>query len=263
MLATLIALHLVAAQTAQPAPARGDDNPYEQNPPAEQGKPNPPLPSKPGARPATPEATPPAPAAAQTAPTPARAANKQLSLLSAETLGGNGAALAWAGWSLLGIAYAGGLTAHDDLGGELDLDWAKTELRIGAFWRHALGTAGPFDMAGRLGLAWYANFGGGWIYDDNHHDRGIELQPALVFSAPGGGGVFSLAAELPFTITVKYDAGLLFVPKLAASYETALYEELTVGVRAALGYRAGSGSAPLSDGRGDLQFLVLAGYRAF
>jgi hypothetical protein len=196
------------------------------------------------------------------APPPGLGGVPQLSLLSANTLGGNAALLASAGWSSLGIAYGQGLTSSDDLGGAFDLDYAKTELRLGAFWRHGLGTAGPFDMAGRLGLAWFANFGSRVFYGDNHYDRGVEVQPALVLSKRGPQGVVSLAAELPLTVTTKYQAGLLFVPRVAASYEAQLYEELTVGVRATLGYRAGSGSAPLGDGRGDLQFLVLMGYRA-
>lgn len=265
MLATILAAQLLVAQTpalAQATPPQGEDNPYEQPPT------NPPLPSKPQpppgapAQPAQPPGSQPATGGAPaTAATPAKG-QQQLSLLSAEPLGGNAAALAWAGWSSLGLAYAMGITQRDDVGGALDFDWAKTELRLGAFYRRPLGTAGPFDMAGRLGLAWYANFGGGWIYGANHHDRGLELAPALVLSTRSAGGIFSLSAEFPITITVLHDSGLLFIPRVAASYEAPLYDELTIGVRAALGYRAGAGDAPLSNGRGDVQFLVLAGYRA-
>jgi hypothetical protein len=264
MLATILAAQLLAAQTLTVAatPPQGEDNPYEQPPtnPPLPSKPQPPsgAPSQPAQQPASPPATGAAPASART---PAKGP-QQLSLLSAEPLGGSAAALAWAGWSSLGIAYAQGVTARDDLGGAFDFDWAKTELRLGAFYRRPLGTAGPFDMAGRLGLAWFANFGGTWIYGENHHDRGVELAPALVFSARGASGIFAFGAEFPITVTVKHDAGLLFIPRLTASYEAPLYDELTIGVRAALGYRAGSGDAPLSDGRGDIQFLVLGGYRA-
>ena len=271
MLATILAAHLLLAQApalAQATPP-GDDNPYEQPPT------NPPLPSKPqpqrGApNPASQPAPPPAavpPATGGTAPSqpasPSQKTPTQISLLSAEPLAGNAAALAWAGWSSLGIAYGMGVTPRDDIGGAFDFDWAKTELRLGAFYRRPLvGTAGPFDMAGRLGLAWYHDFGGGWIYGANHSAGGLELAPALVLSTRASGGIFSLSGEFPLTITWSGGGGLLFIPRAAASYEAPLYDELTLGVRAALGYRAGAGDAPLSNGRADVQFLVLAGYRA-
>lgn len=255
MLASILALQLLLAQpapSADPAPAQEDESPYEETPPEA------PAPAPEGAPPAK---------AGREAGAEARAAGAsrapaQLSLLSAEPLGGASAALAWAGWSSVGVAYGQGLSARDDLGASLDFDWAKTELRLGAFFRRPLGMAGPFDMAGRLGLAWFSNFGATWIHDENHHDRGVELLPALVFSARGAGGIFSVAGELPLTVTVKHDAGLLFQPRVAASYEAPLYDELTVGVRTVLGVRAGAGDAPLGDGRGEFQFVVLAGYRA-
>ena len=54
----------------------------------------------------------------------------------------------------------------------------------------------------------------------------------------------------------------LFIPRVSASYEAPLYDELTIGVRAVAGYRAGSGDAPLREGQGEFQFVVLCGYRA-
>jgi hypothetical protein len=116
-------------------------------------------------------------------------------------------------------------------------------------------------MAGRLGVAWLANFGGGWIYDENHHDRGVELAPSLVFSSRGARGIFSLQGEVPIAVTWKHDSGVLFIPRLSASFETPLYEELTIGVRAGAAYRAGSGDAPLREEGGELQLLVLLGYQ--
>ncbi|WP_242343761.1 hypothetical protein [Anaeromyxobacter terrae] len=257
MLASLFALHLVlATASAQGAPAGkqpppADDWPYETPPGQEQPPPQ--------AEPARPSPT--APHAASPAPGTATRPPRTLSLLSAEPLGGGSATLAWAGWSSLGIAWAQGLTPQDDLGAFADLDWAKTELRLGGFYRRPLGTAGGFDLAGRVGLAWYANFGGEWIHDENHKDRGVELAPALVLSKRAIGGVISLSGETPVTVTTRYDAGVLFTPRAAASYETPLYDELTVGVRAAIGFRVGAGDAPLRDGMADLQFLVLAGYQ--
>ena len=263
MLATLFALHLVlaapAAQgggTGQGAPsseAGPEDWPYETPPPGQE------PPAQPA--PSAPRTSEPAPRAYTPSAPGTQPRSRELSLLSAEPLGGGSATLMWAGWSSLGIAWAQGLTPSDDLGAFADLDWAKTELRLGGFYRRPLGTAGGFDIAGRVGLAWYANFGGGWIHDDNHHDRGVELSPALVLSTRAIGGIISLSGEAPVTVTVKHDAGVLFTPRFAASYETPLYDALTVGVRTALGYRAGAGDAPLGDGMADLQFLVLAGYQ--
>lgn len=186
---------------------------------------------------------------------------RQLSLLGAEPLGGGSAALAWAGWSSLGVGYGQGLTSRDDLGATADFDWAKTELRLLAFYRRPLGTAGPFEMAGRLGLGWFVNFGGEWIESGNGRDRGVEVAPALLLSTRGAGGIFSLAGDLPLTVTIKHGSGLLFVPRVSASYETVLYDELTVGVRAGAAYRAGAGDAPLREGAGELQFLLLAGWQ--
>jgi hypothetical protein len=186
---------------------------------------------------------------------------RQLSLLSAEPLGGGSATLAWAGWSSIGVMYGQGITRRDDLGASVDFDWSKTELRLGAFYRRPLGTAGPFQMAGRLGLGWLLNMGAGWIHDENTRDRGPEVAPGLSLSARGAGGIFSILGELPLAVTVKHDSGLLFVPRVSVAYETPLYDELTVGVRAGAAYRAGSGDAPLRDGMGELQFLVLAGYQ--
>jgi len=194
---------------------------------------------------------------------PAKAAERPAlpSLQSAEPLRGTTAVFGWAGWSSFGAAWVVGLTPVDDLGAVADFDWGKTELRLGGIYRRPFGEAGGWDFAGRIGLAWYANFGSSWIYSGNHSDRGLEASPALVLSRRAGGGVFSVAGELPMTVTVRYNSGFLFTPRLASAYEMPLVEGMTVGARASLGYRAGAGDAPLKDGRGELQFLVLAGWQ--
>jgi hypothetical protein len=186
---------------------------------------------------------------------------RQLSLLSAEPLGGGSASLAWAGWSSLGIMYGQGITSRDDLAGFADFDWSKTELRLGALYRRPLGEAGPFAMAGRLSAAWYLNFGGDYIHDENRSDRGVEVVPGLSLSRRGAGGVFSGIAEGPLTVTTRRGAGLLFSPRFSLAYEGPLYPELTVGARLGVGYRAGAGDAPLQSGRAELIFLVVAGYQ--
>jgi hypothetical protein len=262
MLATLAALHLLALAQVAPPPREVTpaDSQAEEGapPPAGAGAQNPPLPRKASTTvraEAQPEASAP-PAAA--APDRAR---RPLSLLSAEPLGGGSTALAWVGWSSLGIMYGQGVTARDDLAGLLDFDWAKSELKLGALYRRPLGTAGPFDMAGRLSAAWYLNLGSDYVYDENHSDNGVEVVPGLAFSRRAGGGVLSALAEAPITVTTKYGAGLLFAPRFSLAYEAPLYPELTLGARLGAAYRAGSGDAPLSDGRAELIFLVLAGYQ--
>jgi hypothetical protein len=157
--------------------------------------------------------------------------------------------------------YAIGFTERDDAGAFLSYDWAKSETRLGVLYRRPFGLAGPFDFAGRLSVAYYANFGSDWVYDENHSDRGIELVPGVSFSRRAGGGIFSILGEAPMTITGKYDAGFLFSPRASFAFETLLYPAVTVGARIGLGYRAGAGDAPLDDGRGEVQFLVLAGYQ--
>lgn len=278
MLATLVALHLLVltqspGAEAPPAPAGAAEAPFGGNPPLPR-KPQrnelPPL--SPQSRPAEfpPSAEPGAqePAAA---PAPARATEaapiltspRQVSLLAAESLYGGAALLVEAGWSSFGAMYGQGITRSDDLGALASFDWSKTELRLGGFYRRPFGAAGAFDLGGRLGLAWYANFGSDWVYSENHHDRGVELSPALIFSNHAAGGIFSVTGEAPIVVTVKHGSGLLFSPRISAAYEVPLYDDYTVGARAGIGYRAGSGDAPLEDGRAELTFLVVGGFRIF
>ncbi len=251
MLATIAALQLVLLSQVGPPPKEvtPDERTAAQDAPPPPAEENPPLPSRAGrAAPAEPAAS-----------APARP--RQLSLLSAEPLRGGSATLAWAGWSSLGITYAQGITDQDDLGALLDFDWAKTELRLGAFYRRPLGEAGVFDMAGRLSVAWYQDFGSTWVHDENHSDRGLEFVPGLSLSRPAMGGIFSAIAEAPLIVTMKYGAGLLFIPRLSVAYEAPLYPDLTVGARLGAGYRAGSGDAPLKEGDAELMFLVVATYQ--
>src|SRR5512139_1479759 len=254
MLATIAALHLLALSQVAPPPREVTpaDAHVTQEAPAPAGDPasNPPLPRR--APPGTP-ATSAAPAG--------EASRRQLSLLSGEPLHGGSTSLAWAGWSSLGVMYGQGITAIDDLAGFADYDWATSELKLGALYRRPLGMAGAFDMAGRLSAAWYLNFGSDYVHEENHSDSGVQVTPGLSFSRHAAGGVFSMLAEAPITITTKYGAGLLFWPRFSVAYEAPLYPELTIGTRLGAGYRAGSGDAPLSEGRGELMFLVLAGYQ--
>lgn len=252
MLATIAALQL--ALLSQVAPPPREVTPDE-TPEAE------PAPATPDAPPARPPAEARAEVPAAPASPAASARPRQLSLLSAEPLGGASATLAWAGWSSLGIAYAQGITNQDDLGAFLDFDWATTELRLGALYRRPLGEAGVFDMAGRISVAWYENFGSDWVHDDNHSDRGFEVTPGLGLSNRLAGGIFSMLAEAPLTVTTKYGSGLLFAPRFSVAYEAPLYPELTLGARLGIGYRAGSGDAPVKEGDASFTFLVVATYQ--
>ncbi len=257
MLATIAALQLVVLTQVAPPPKEvtPDEPPATEGAPPADGQ-NPPLPSKPSK-------TPPAGAPAQgTAATPAAPEKpRQLSLLSGESLHGGSAAMAWAGWRSFGLMYAQGITKQDDLAGFADLDWSTAEFRLGAMYRHPLGQAGVFDMGARLSLAWYQDFAATWVYSDNHSDRGVELTPGLALSNHVSGGIFSMLGEAPITITTKYGSGLLFSPRFSVAYEAPLYPELTLGARLGLGYRAGSGDAPLKEGKAEFMFLVLATYQ--
>lgn len=230
MLATFAALHLLVL--AQPSPPPGDPAP-------EAG-----AAERSGAQP---------PAA------PARP--RQVSLLSGESLNGGNAALAWAGWSSLGAMYAMGVTDLDDVGIFLEYDWRKSENRLGLLYRRPLGKVGSFDVGGRLSAAWYLNFGSDYIHESNQSDRGVEVVPGVAFSRRGGAGIFSALVEAPMTVTTKYGSGFLFSPRASLAFEAPLYPSVTVGARVGAGYRAGAGDAPLREGRGELQFLVLAGYQ--
>lgn len=157
--------------------------------------------------------------------------------------------------------YAVGFSPVDDLAVFLDYDWERSESRFGLLYRRPIAPVGPFQLGGRLSASVYWNYGATYFFDDNHSDRGVELTPALVLSQHGAGGIFGIMGEAPMTITGKYKAGFLFSPRLTASFEAPFLEQATLGVRLGAGYRAGAGDAPLQKGRGELIFLVVAGYQ--
>jgi hypothetical protein len=251
MLACVVALHLavLAQSPALPGGDGGEAPPGEAMPPVEEAPPAADAPDQ-------------APSGRAAAPGPAAVPRpRQHSLLSAESLQGGSAALAWAGWSDLGAMYAIGFSQRDDAGVFLAHDWAKSETRAGVLYRRPFSRAGPFDVAARFTLAWWVNSGATFVYEENRSDRGFELVPGLALSRPGGGGLVSALLEAPMTLTWKYDPGFLFSPRASVAFETPLYRSFTVGARVGVGYRAGAGDAPLDDGRGELMFLVLAGYQ--
>jgi hypothetical protein len=193
---------------------------------------------------------------------PADASEHLPSLLGGETLRGSSTAQAMAGFATLTIAYGQGITAADDLGGQAEFNWSTTELVVGAFWRHQLGRAGGWDLAARLGLGWYADAGSTLIYDDNLRDRGLQLAPGLAFSSRGV-GLLSLSIDLPVTFTTWRGHGVWIAPRVAASYEAALYDRLALGVRGSLAWRGGSGSTPMRKGQVLPELLVTATWVLF
>jgi hypothetical protein len=263
MLAFVVALQLLAA-----GQSKLEDPPQESAPsaaPAQEAPP--PAPDRP---PGTQEAPPAQPAPATPAAPPARAAAARaperpalVSLLSGETLHGGSMVNASAGWPAFGVMYGQGLTDQDDLGATVNYAWTSTELTFGAWYRRALGRTGPFLVGGRFGLSWYNNQEGTLIYSDNEANHGLQLVPSLLLSTRAAGGLFTIGADLTMTITFRGDGGFLFQPRLTGAYETLLYDQLSLGVRAGLGYRVGAGSAPLAGGQADLELVVVASYRIF
>jgi hypothetical protein len=78
-----------------------------------------------------------------------------------------------------------------------------------------------------------------------------------------GAGVLSLELALPVTITTWRGGGVIVAPRLAASYEAALYDQVSLGLRGSLAWRGGSGGAPMPDGRVVPELLVTATYKVF
>jgi hypothetical protein len=184
------------------------------------------------------------------------------SLMGGESLHGASTAHAMAGFASLLAAYGQGITARDDLGGQAEFNWSSTELVVGAFWRHQLGRPGGWDLAGRLGLGWYADAGSTLIYDDNLRDRGVQLAPGLALSSRGM-GMLAFSFDLPVTFTTWRGHGAWVAPRLAASYEAALYDRLALGVRGSLAWRGGSGGAPMRKGQVLPELLVTATWMLF
>ena len=184
------------------------------------------------------------------------------SLLGGESLHGSSTVLAQAGFATLAVAYGQGVTARDDLGLSAVFNWSTTELVLGGFWRRPLGRPGGWDLAGRLSLGWYVDGGSTLIYDDNASDRGVQLAPGVALSSRGL-GLLTLCFDLPITLTTWRGGGVWIGPRLAASYEVALYEQVSVGVIGSLAWRGGTGGAPMREGQVLPELLVTATWKLF
>ncbi len=251
--AALVALALAQAtrDASQPPPPTA----------AEAAPPAAPPPPTTGAPPPGAEAPPPV------APIPPIVAEPQRplpSLLSAEPLRGASLFSASFGWPRVRAAYAQGVSSGTDLGGFVDFDYSTTELRAGVSYRgQVVPRAPPFEGALRLSLAWYHGWGSQWLYHDNHPDEGFEIGAGLSYSRRGAGGVISLLADVPLTVTLRKDGGALLSPRAAFAYETPLYGKLTVGLQLGLGARFGVGNAPVKRGMAEVTVLGLVSERIF
>lgn len=209
----------------------------------------------------------PAPAPPPVAPVPPLVAEPQRpvpSLLSAEPLRGASLFSASLGWPRVRAAYAQGLSHGTDLGGFVDFDYSTTELRAGVSYRgQVIPRAPPFDGALRLSVAWYHDAGGRWLYHRNHPDEGLDLGVGASYSRRGAGGIVSLLADAPITVTFRKDGGVFVNPRGAFAYEAPLYGSLTVGLQLGLGVRAGIGNAPLKRGIAEVTILALVSDRVF
>jgi hypothetical protein len=184
------------------------------------------------------------------------------SLQGGESLRGGSTVLATAGFAAVGVAYGQGLTLRDDLGLSAEVTWSSGELVLGGFWRRQLGRPGGWDLAGRLALGWYLDGGARLIYDDNLSDRGLQLTPGLALSSRGL-GLFSVAFDLPLTITTWRGGGTWIAPRVAVSYEVALYDQVALGLRGSLAWRGGTGGAPRRAGQVLPELLVTATWKIF
>jgi hypothetical protein len=259
MLATFAALQLLVAQVSAPADSAPPDDARPRTAEAEPAPAAPAPEPPPGAAP--PPSGDPSREPARAPPPSVVERPRQQSLLSAESLRGGSAALAWAGWPEIGAIYAIGFSSKDDAGPFIAHDWAKSENRIGVYYRRPFSKAGGVDVAARLSVAWYTNFGSTYLYEENHSDHGLEVVPGIGLSTHGAGGILSGLAEAPMTVTTKVENGFLFAPRVSFAFETPLYPNVSIGAKVGAGYRAGAGDAPLREGRGELQFLVLVGYQ--
>jgi hypothetical protein len=202
-------------------------------------------------------------APALAAPTPAPVpADAFPSLLGGESLRGSTVAVATAGYATLGVAYAQGLTERDDLGASAQLDWSTSELVLGALWHRQLARLGSWDLASRLALGWYLDGGSTLVHDDNLSDRGLQLTPGLALSTRGV-GLLAVAVDLPVTFTTWRGGGVWIAPRLAVSYEAALYDQLALGVIGSLAWRGGTGGAPMRAGQVLPELLVTATWKLF
>ena len=187
------------------------------------------------------------------------------SLQGGASLGRGGAVWVFGlGWPLLSAGYAQGVGDRDDLGGGLDVDWASSEFLLSGLWRREILGGGGAHLGLRVRLGFYACFGATWIWGDNPSDLGVQLSPGLAWSLDTPSGVLSVGGDVPMTWTFERGGGWIAAPRLAVSFETPLWSNLSLGARAGAGLRGAGGGAPgASQDRFQTELTILATWHAF
>jgi len=187
-------------------------------------------------------------------PAPAVPAPRLQSLVGGASLGRGGAAWAFGlGWPLFFATYAQGVGERDDLGAALEIDWPASEFLVAGLWRREIAAGGDSHLGLRLRLGFYACFGATWAWSDNRPDLGLQLAPGLAWSLDTPSGVLAVGGDVPITWTFQRGGGWIATPRLAISFETPLWSEVSLGARAAAGLRGAGGGAP---GAGEDRVLV-------
>ncbi len=168
------------------------------------------------------------------------------------------------GWPYLLATYAQGVGDRDDLGGGLEVDWASSEFLVGGLWRRELAGGGGSHLGLRLRLGVYACFGATWIWSDNRSDLGVQLSPGVAWSLDTPSGVLSVGGDVPVTWTFERGGGWIAGARLAVSFETPLWSDVSVGARTGGSLRGAGGGAPgAGDDRFQFELTILASWHPF
>jgi len=228
MLAPL-AILLALSAADPPLPDRPDRNPQAPSGPG----------AFPGEAPAAPAESPPPP------PRPRRSPG-QATLIGAGALGAGGAAwLTEAGYPYLGVEYAQGLSAVDDLGGAASYTWTTSEMTLAADWRRELGATSGSRAGARLSGGLWFDFGDRWVYSGNRTNWGIVAVPGVAWTPEVGPGLLTLAADLALTWAMERGMGVAAAPAANIAYEFPVARDLSLGASAYVAVRWAAGSAQI------------------
>lgn len=187
-----------------------------------------------------------------------------VSLQGGETLGAGGSLFAVAvGYSTFSAAYAQGFSRSSDLGGQLEFDWATSELFAGLLYRRLVARSDEASIALRFRGGFYADAGGKWMVTDHRSAAGIQFMPGVALSQRLADGMVSVVAEAPFDLTFAGSGGLGLGIRGAAAFEMPLGGDVTFGGRLGVGALWSQGSAPFEadSPRALLDLSLLVSYR--
>jgi hypothetical protein len=188
------------------------------------------------------------------------------SLQGGEPLGTGHSELALtAGYSALSATYAQAISDAVDAGAVLEMDWVTSEAFVGGLYRSLLWRSGATSVGWRARAGLYGDFGASWAIDGNRSDTGVQLAPGIALSHRMQRGILSLAADVPFTVTMQRGGGVMLAPRAYVAFETPLWGDLLAGARmGAGGLFAGSGAPFAANSpRATLDFSALLTYRLF